>query len=165
MKDYSQTLNLMHKHIAGRFQQDDTVINVPGTSFACKIDPHYYLAPQPGFEKTVSAWTGLMPGMVRTTLLKTGNLLFAQSEDNHIVTVSVKWTDSMTPVRLRASFILADFIENGLKLYARIRDVPPVTDLKICSKDWKRLEPFFHKKTPLSRVAFADCGTPSKPVP
>ncbi len=151
MIDYREILSEIEKSIGLNYQKDPTILNVPGISLACKIDPFYYLAPYPVFIITLAKWCRIRPEIVKDTLIRTGNLL---KSEEYILSLSVKWTSDMQPIKINSVFVLADFVDSSLKIYARKQDILSVSDLKIAREDKAKVDDFFQNKTTLTDIAY-----------
>ena len=155
MINYSEILYEMEKRLGQNYQTDPNILNRPGSSLACKVDPFYYLALYPTFIITLAKWCKIKPDIIKDTLIRTGNLLISNQEE-YVLSLSVKWTQDMQPVKINGVFVLADFIDNSLKIYARKRDILSVSDLKIVEKEKTKVDKFLQNKTTLNEVAYTD---------
>lgn len=154
MHDYQQILTELQRRAAEKYLEDSSILNVPGLSSACKIDPLYYLVLQPSFFNSLAQWSGFRPGLIRETLVRTGNLIRLAGQDSPFVNLTVKWDDAPGPVRVKAGFVLSDFLDKGLNIYARVSSSPPVSDLVILKQERGLLDGMFQGKTPLNNLAF-----------
>lgn len=154
MHDYQQILTELQRRVAEKYLEDSSILNVPGLSSACKIDPLYYLVLQPSFFNSMAKWSGFSPGLIQETLIRTGNLIRLAGQDTPFVSLSVKWDEVLNPVRVKAGFVLSDFLDKGLKIYARTGSSPPVSDLVIQKQERGVLDDMFQGKTPLNNLAF-----------
>ncbi|MFO8033412.1 MAG: hypothetical protein R6U22_12835 [Desulfohalobiaceae bacterium] len=155
MQDYHQILTEVQRHLAQQYLKDQGILNQPGVSAACKIDPFHYLVLEPSFFLSLAKWSGYRPLLIQETLLRTGNLLRLADREDFSVDLSVTWDPDMHPLRIKAGFVLADFIDSGLRIYAQQKDVLPVSELKILSQERQRLQELFQGKTQLGELAFA----------
>jgi hypothetical protein len=146
LKDYSQDIDKLQKGIAKAYSAQPWVLNLPGKSVACKIDPHYYLAIMPGFIEKLGRWGGMLPKNVLAGLIKTGNLITKAPERDPNMSVGVSWGTGV--YRMQVAFVEADFIDRGLKTYAGLPSVLNVSELKISAEDRDAVEAFFEGKTP-----------------
>jgi hypothetical protein len=154
--DYSQILTTLQKQLGQRFLEDPKLLNVPGSSVACKIDPLYYLALFPSFSRSMAQLAGVLPESVEETLIRTGNLITPSGSDDPTLLLQVSWKTGMQPVKIKAGFVLAGFIDTGLKIYARRQEILPVSDVRIDSRDREQLDAFFAGKTSISSLAFTE---------
>ncbi|MFP4213684.1 MAG: hypothetical protein ACLFRL_06195 [Desulfohalobiaceae bacterium] len=154
MQDYHQILTEVQRHLAQQYFRDQNALNQPGVSTACKIDPFHYLVLEPSFFLSLAKWSGYRPLLIQETLLRTGNLLRLAGQDDFAVDLSVTWSPDMQPLRIKAGFVLADFIDSGLRIYAQQKDLLPVSELKILDSERQRLQKLFQDKTPLNNLAF-----------
>jgi hypothetical protein len=155
VQDYHQILTEVQRHLAQQYLNDQNILNQPGVSAACKIDPFYYLVLEPSFVMSLAKWSGYRPLLIQETLLRTGNLLRLAGHEDFAVDLSVTWDPKMQPLRIKAGFVLADFIDHGLKIYAQQKDLLPVSELKILSQERQRLQELFQGKTQLGELAFS----------
>ncbi len=154
LHDYSEILRSIQKKIGNQFLKDPSILNVPGKSTACKIDPFYYFALYPTFFEQCSIWTGFLPDLIKETLIRTGNIVLNSTTKEFIVKIKVKWPSIEKPLKIKGLFLIADFIDQAIKIYARTKKILPVSELKIDSSEKAKLDLFFKGKTPINRVAF-----------
>ncbi len=154
MHDYQQILTELQQKMARKYLEDAGNLNHPGISTACKIDPFYYLVLQPSFINTLTQWSGFSPSLIEETLVKTGNLLRLAGRDTPFVSLGVKQSENAVPVRVNAGFIMADYIDKGLAIYARIAGGLPISGLVINKEHREALHEMFEGKTQLSNLAF-----------
>lgn len=152
LKDYQDALTRLQKGLAQAYQQSPLVLNVPGQSVACKVDPEYYLALEPVFTEILSRWAVSFPESVLETLAHTGNVVVCKPLSTHIIPLTVTWGGR--DFEVQAMFLLADFVERALKLYAGVAAPLPVADLRIRTDDRKAVEAFFGALTPPNSVAY-----------
>ena len=152
LKDYQEALTRLQKGLAQAYQQSPEVINVPGQSLVCKVDPEYYLALEPIFTEIMSRWAVSFPESVLETLTRTGNVVVCKPLSTHIIPLTVTWGGR--DFEVQAAFLLADFVDRALKLYAGVTEPLPVADLRIRADERKAVEAFFQGKTPPGSVAF-----------
>ncbi len=155
MFDYSEILKNIQKKLGSQFLKDPTILNVPGKSVACKIDPFYYLAIHPLFFQKCALWAGILPTLIRDTLIKTGNIVILDPKTKEFVTeLNIKWGSPVKSVKVNAFFLVADFLDQAIKIYARKNEILPVSELKIDIKEKSRLDVLFKGKTPINHIAF-----------
>lgn len=152
MTDYQATLTRMQKGLADAYRQSPFVLNVPGQSVACKVDPEYYLVMEPIFTELMARWAVTFPDNVLNTLTHTGNLVVSAIMRTHIIPLSVSWDGR--DFEIQAAFIPAEFFDRALKLYAAGAGPLPVSDLRIRADERTAVEAFFQDKTPPSSVAY-----------
>ncbi len=152
MKDYQDALTRLQKGLASGYQSSPGVLNVPGQSLMCKVDPEYYLALEPIFLEILARWAISFPQAVLETLVHTGNLVFCKPLSTHIIPLTVSWGGR--DYEVQAAFLPADFVDRSLKLYAGVQEPLPVSELRIRTGERAALEAFFAEKTPLGHVAF-----------
>ena len=126
------------------------MLNVPGQSVACKVDPHYYLALEPVFLILMARWAVSFPEAVLETLTHTGNVIVCKPLSTHMIPLSVTW-DSQD-FEVQAVFLLADFVDRALMLYAGAPQPLPVSDLR--TADRAAVEAFFGPSTPPQGLAY-----------
>ena len=156
LTDFSQNLERLEKALGEQYRQSGFILGTPGTSLACKVDPFYYLAIEPGFIKHLSRWAGMFPESARETLVKTGNLLTDPSRSVFVVPLAVFEEGSSEVVRVGASFVPAAFIDQAVTRHGGADAPLPVSRLRILEADRARAEPFFIGKTPLHNLAFGN---------
>ncbi len=154
LTDYSQNLERLEKALGENYRQSPYILNAPGTSLACKVDPFHYLAIEPGFIKYLARWSAMLPERVLETLVKTGNLLCDHSHRVHSVPVHVFEEGRAELVSVNASFVLASFIDRALALHGGAEGPLPVSRLKLLDADRPNTDPLFEDKTPLAALAF-----------
>lgn len=152
LKDYQDALTRLQKGLAQAYRDSPQVLNVPGQSVACKVDPEYYLALEPVFTEILARWAVSFPESVLETLKRTGNVVVCKPLSTHIIPLSVTWDGR--DFEVQAMFLLADFVDRALKLYAGATAPLPVADLRIRTADRKALEAFFGGSTPPGSVAY-----------
>jgi hypothetical protein len=155
VRDYSLILKNMQQNLARKYQEDSDILNIPGTSVACKVDHLYYLALRPTLEEQWAKWSGTLPRVVLEALMRSGNLISSSQDRELLISLNVQWP-AIKPksVRVQACFVLADFIDGALKIYARQEGPLPVSDLKIMPEEKEVVQSFFQGKTALSSLAF-----------
>ncbi|MFW6005749.1 MAG: hypothetical protein ACOCPN_04640 [Desulfonatronovibrionaceae bacterium] len=153
--DYQQILTQCQEKMARQYLESPSILNVPGVSTACKIDHFYYLILEPSFFISMSLWCGFSPELIRTTLTSTGNLIRLSGQKNNFLPLDVALKPDGAPVRVRAGFLLAEFIDKGLKIYARQDHPPGLSDLRIMPHERELLEECFQGKTHLNGLSFA----------
>jgi len=89
MKDYQDALTRLQKGLASGYQSSPTVLNIPGQSLMCKVDPDYYLALEPIFTEILSRWAISFPQGVQETLVHTGNLVYCKPLNTHIIPLTL----------------------------------------------------------------------------
>ena len=152
LKDYQDALTRLQKALGQAYQQTPGVINVPGQSLVCKVDPDYYLALEPIFTEIMSRWAVSFPESVLETLTRTGNVVVCKPLSTHIIPLTVNWGGR--DFEVQAAFLLADFVERSLKLYAGVAQPLPVSELRIRADEKKAVEAFFGELTPPNAVAY-----------
>ncbi len=148
MVDYSDLVLNLQRRIGEHFSHNPDILNIPGRSMACRVDEHYYLALEPMLVKKLSQWGAIIPSRVVEALLKTGNLISHPSDREHVIQLRATWEGLGKFVRIQACFVLAEFMDRGLKIYAgQIRPLP-LSPLYVHSQDRSLVEEFFGNKTP-----------------
>jgi hypothetical protein len=149
MIDYAEIVNAMQKGVAEAFADNPALLNEPGLSLACKIDPFYYLAIYPGFRDFFVKRCGLAPAKVEEALIKTGMLITRGSDRSPSLRLKVQWAYRPGLERrgeLEAAFINASFIDHALALYAKASE-PSVSELRLSAGERVRVERFLAGKT------------------
>ena len=152
LKDYQDALTRLQKGLASAFQATPEVVNVPGQSLICKVDPEYYLALEPIFTEIMARWAVSFPENVLETLARTGNMVVCKPLSTHIIPLTVNWGGR--DFEVQAAFLLADFVDRALKLYAGMPQPLPVSELRIRADERQAVEAFFGDLTPPGAVAF-----------
>ena len=152
LKDYQDALTRLQKGLAQAYRESPQVLNVPGQSVACKVDPEYYLALEPVFTELLARWAVSFPESVLETLTHTGSLVVCKPLSTHIIPLSVSWAGR--DFEVQAMFLLADFVDRALMLYAGAAAPLPVSDLRIRTDDRKAVEAFFGAFTPPRSLAY-----------
>jgi hypothetical protein len=152
LKDYQDIVTRLQKGLARAWAEDPLLLNLPGRSLACKIEPDYYLALQPAFVEHLARFAAVLPKSVTEALLKTGLLVSAPPERAHVLTVGVIFGGRRTAVR--ASFVDADFIDRALKLYAGQPAGLEISELRLQKECRAELAAFFKNKTPPRELAY-----------
>lgn len=152
LKDYQDALTRLQKGLASAYAQSPEVLNVPGQSLVCKVDPEYYLALEPIFTEIMARWAVSFPQAVLETLVHTGNLVFCKPLGTHIIPLTLTWGGK--DFEVQAAFLQADFVDRALKLYAGVAQPLPVADLRIRADERAAVEAFFGDKTLLGAVAY-----------
>jgi hypothetical protein len=152
LKDYQDSLTRLQKGMANAFRQTPQVLNVPGQSAACKVDPNYYLALEPVFTDILARWAILFPDSVLETLTHTGSVVVCKPLATHVIPLTVTWGGR--DYEIQAAFLQADFVDRALKLYAGQADPLPVSELRIRADERAAVEAFFVGLTPPGAVAF-----------
>jgi len=152
LKDYQDALTRLQKGLAQAYRDSPQVLNLPGQSVACKVDPDYYLALEPVFTEILSRWAVSFPEAVLETLSHTGNAIVCKPLSTHIIPLSVTWDGR--DFEVQAMFLQADFVDRALKLYAGVPAPLPVSDLRIRTDDRAAVEAFFGPSTPPKALAY-----------
>ncbi|HWR04907.1 MAG TPA: hypothetical protein VN419_12955 [Humidesulfovibrio sp.] len=152
MKDYQDALTRLQKGLASGYQSSPTVLNTPGQSLMCKVDPDYYLALEPIFTEILARWAISFPQGVLETLVHTGNLVFCKPLSTHIIPLTLSWGGN--DYEVQAAFLPASFVDRALKLYAGVQEPLPVSDLRIRADERAAVEAFFGEMSPLASVAY-----------
>ncbi len=154
LTDYTEKLERLEKALGEQYRASPYILGTPGTSLACKVDPFYYLAIEPGFLKYLSRWTAMLPENVAATLVKTGNMLSDAGHKTHTVPLRVFEEGAGQAVTVNASFVLADFIDRAVVRHGGATGPLPVSRLKIVNEDGPRAAFLFEAKTPLQALVF-----------
>jgi len=152
MKDYTRILDQLQRGLGRAWRESGMILGVPGVSVAVKIDPYHYLAVQPAFLERLGRWAATAPDTACEALLRSGNLL--AGEAGHVLAVSAVWGQPPLARRVRASFVLAGFVDRALLLYGNEPAPPPVADLRIAAHDRPLVDAFLQGKTSIDKTAF-----------
>lgn len=152
LPDYQESLTRLQKALAKAWKDTPHVLNVPGQSVLCKLDPHYCLVLEPIFTEILARWAVTFPDNVLNTLVHTGNLVVNPVVRTHILPLTVTWANQ--DFEVQAGFVPSEFVDRALKLYAGAAEPLPVSDLRIRASEQKAVEAFFEGKTAPSAVAF-----------
>ncbi|MDQ7831055.1 MAG: hypothetical protein RDU30_04945 [Desulfovibrionaceae bacterium] len=158
MIDYGEVLPRLEKALGLRYRDNPDIINVPGTSVACKVDPFAYVAPRPAFVAFLAKWAGTPLAVTEETLVRTGNLLVDASHARLDGPVAILVDGSPRVMRMPLDFIPASFIDRALVLYGGEHGPLPVSRLRLLSSEKARIDAFFSGKPPLLDVAYASPG-------
>jgi len=157
LKDYSNILSIVQKELARRYERQQDLLNVPGKSIACKIDINYYLILYPSFIEFICKACGLLPRTLIETLIKTGNMIVDPATKEFYKPIEVKWDENMSPIKIRAAFVISSFIDNSIRFYGTLsKQALPISPLQISKKYISYLSPLFTNKTPLNSRVFFD---------
>lgn len=152
LKDYQETVARLQKGLAQAYLDDPSILNVPGRSVACKVDPGYYVALQPLFDEALARWAAMLPRNVRDALVRTGNMITKAPEREAVLQVGLAWGGRHHVMRV--SFIEADFIDRALRTYAGTATGLEVSELGIERGHKPMLEEFFEDKQGLQELAY-----------
>ncbi len=155
--DHAERTDRLQRALAEEWLQRPEILNVPGRSLACKIDPFYYLAVHPGFLDFLAKIGGMFRRNVLASLIHTGNLLTAQADKSPAIRLHLLWGDAgEQDGRLDVNFIHNSFIDRGLKLYARSESELPISGLRIHASERDVVASFLEGKTELQSLAFGE---------
>jgi hypothetical protein len=158
MIDYGEILPRLEKALGMRYRDNPDILNVPGTSVACKVDPFVYVAPRPAFATFLAKWAGVPLETASETLVRTGNLLVDASRARLDGPVAIIEDGSPRIMRMPLDFVPASFIDRAVVLYGGETGPLPVSRLRVLAAEKPRIEAFFAGKTPLLDVAYASPG-------
>lgn len=153
LPDYQSDVERLQRGLARAWLDDPTILNLPGTSLACKLDPLYYLAVQPSFSRTMGRLGGMFPDRAMDALVRTGLLITRPPERTRALSLAVVFGGRTLTVK--ASFLDADFVDRAVKLYGGAPTGLEVADLRITADCREDVETFFADKTPPGDVAYA----------
>ena len=155
MDDHVERVDRLQRALAQSWLERPELLNVPGVSLACKVDPCYYLALHPGFLDFLAKAGGMFHKKVIAALVRTGNMLMMPGKGGHIVRLRLVWGASVEQNgRLDVNFIHNSFIDRALKLYAKQDAELPISGLRIHSLERERVTTFLQGKTELQALAF-----------
>ncbi len=153
MIDYIELCNRMQRELALRYTQRRDLLNLPGRSLACKLDPFYYLAMYPGLLAPLARWAATMPNRAEEALIKTGSLILGGHERKPWLVLQVSWADGRRRARFKACFLHSSFVDRAVQLYAGLAE-PPVSDLRIDAAHREKVQRFLEGKTEVLGLAF-----------
>lgn len=157
--DYAETLDRLQKGLAARYAKDSGVLNAPGSAVACKIDQNYWLVVEPLFSQSLAAWSGVAPEAALETLVRTGNMISRAEADgsrSHTLRLRVSWPSRPEGLDVEAGFVLAEFMERALAIYARTDAAHALSDLRVKAAEQERVLRFFEGKTLPGRWMYDD---------
>lgn len=161
--DYSEVLTRLQAALGREASRRPGIINVPGRSIACRIDPEWYLAVQPGFVTIISKWAAVFPKRAAEALLRTAVMAASADHSSSMLRLTVFDELVRRPMQLRCAFIQADWIDRALTLHGKRTNIPPVSRLRIASFEKERIDAFFLGKTAPLSLAYAPFAT--QPMP
>lgn len=153
LPDYHERVERLQRGLARAWLRDPALLNLPGRSIACKLDPNYYLAAQPFFDTEIARAAGMLPATAAQALVKSGLLITRPPEREHVLQVGVVYAGHA--ITMPASFLDADFVDRALRLYGGAPHGLQVADLRLAAESREAVEHLFEGKTPPGRVCFA----------
>jgi hypothetical protein len=151
--DYAAIADTIQEELGRRFRASSDLLNRPGRSVACKVDPWYCLAPYPAFVQVAARWAGRLPSAAETALVKTGNLITGRGAGEHAITLRLTWP-GVPPTRTRVCILHSSFVDRAMKLYAGLEELP-VSDLRIAADERERVDAFLDGLTRVAGLAYA----------
>lgn len=155
LTDYAEILDRLQKSLAARYVQSPELLNAPGRSLADKIDQNYYLCVEPLFTTNMAKLSGVFPETVVETMTRTGNIITRPGDRAYTLDLEVAWDEGRKILPVQACFVLADFVERALALYAEAAK-PTLSDLRIPARERANVEAFFQGKTPPSKWVYLE---------
>ncbi len=152
LPDYQERVVRLQMGLARAWFKEPTLLNVPGHSIACKLDPNYYLAAQPFFDQELGRIAGMFPDQVVEALVKTGLLITQPPQREHVHSVTIAYSGSS--ITMPASFVDAEFIDGALRLYGNASGLE-VADLCLDSTSRQLVEQLFKNMTLPCNAAYA----------
>ena len=156
MDDYNKITELIQSEISARYLENHGILNHPGKSLACKIDPLYYLALPKAMLDTLAQWTGMSPEKISAALVRTGNMISSDKDRNHIIPLRLKHGQQSPAGAVNCCLLSADFIDRALIIYAGVTEEPPISPLKIHISCKEALNDFLNGKPALAAIAYSD---------
>lgn len=154
LADYQDRVNRLQRALARAWTRDPAILNVPGKSMACKLDPNYYLAVQPFFDTDLARAAGMLPRSAAEALVKSGLFITAPPEREHVLNVGVAY--GRHRLTIPVSFLDAEFVDRALRLYGGAPSGLPVADLRLAEESRELVERLFDGKTPPGRLVYAE---------
>lgn len=156
--DYSELVDRMQRGLATAWAGRPLVLNTPGVSMACKVDPYHYVAPREGVFLSLAKLSAIPPDKAREALIKTGECITAKRETAagperlDSIVVELVWDDKRA--RIRTCFFNAQFFDHALALYAGQTQALPLAELRIAAEDRELVRQFLAGKSELQALAF-----------
>lgn len=142
----------LQKCLGQAFRESPLLLNLPGRSLACKVDPSYYLAVEPAFTETLARLSVRLPARVREALVRTGNIVSLPPRREWLLKLGVAVSGGHG--KIKGCFVVAEFIDRALILHGGRTTGLEVSDLRLERRYKTPLEKFFAGKTPLHDMAF-----------
>lgn len=158
MEDHAELVDRLQRALAAAWLERPELLNVPGASMACKVDPNYYLALYPAFIDFLSRSAGMYHDKVREALVRTGNLPVNQENGAFSLVLRLIWEQggALRHNRLESCFLHNSFIDRALMLYARQAREFPISSLAISVVDKQKSQDFLNGRTQLEAMAFKE---------
>lgn len=158
IEDHTERIERLQRALAEEHLERGDVLNLPGRSLACKVDPYYYLALYPAVVEHLSRHAGMFQGKALDALVRTGNLLTHPQSGAPSLFLNVIWNQSGTArrARLEVCFLHNSFVDRALVLYARQEGELPVADFSVDASDKSLVEAFLAGKTALADLAYRE---------
>jgi hypothetical protein len=153
--DYTELIERMQSEIARRYLEYPETLNYPGKSFACKVDPYYYLAVYPALFTVLARWARTMKHRVEEALVRTGSLVSGPAEARSL-SLKVVWETQgfgLEQRTLEICFLHSSFIDRGVMIYGDGRE-PPASPLRIDAAERARVDAFLAGKTGVASMAY-----------
>ncbi|MBU1612261.1 MAG: hypothetical protein KKC99_10500 [Proteobacteria bacterium] len=150
--DYQERVIRLQMALAKAWVKDPALLNVPGRSIACKLDPNYYLAAQPFFDQELGRAAGMFPDQVAEALVKTGLFITRPPERIHTIIAGLIYAGSS--LSMPVSFVDAEFIDQALRHYGGASSGLAVAPLSLAAESREAVETLFENKTPPDKVAY-----------
>ena len=156
MDDYNSIIENVQTEVGRNYLGSPDMLNIPGRSLACKIDPFYYLAMPRALMDCLGGWTGILPDKICTALIRTGNMLSSEKDRNYIVSLKLIYPGSHPGRPVDCCLLDAGFMDRSLAIYAGRSEPLPVSSLRIHLSDKDKMDTFLNGKTNLLALAFSD---------
>ncbi|THB70068.1 MAG: hypothetical protein D6E12_03405 [Desulfovibrio sp.] len=153
MIDFSRAVDILQRELAARYSLDPSLLNSPGHSVACKIDPYYYLAMFPGFTRRLDSWRLLGGGSSLDVLVKTGNLVTGAPGRQKNLELRVVWAEGARQAEITACFLHSGFVDRAMALYGNGQE-PPISTLRIHENDRTKVRAYLAGKTQVADLAY-----------
>lgn len=160
LADYQDRVDRLRRALARAWRRDPALLNIPGRSVACKIDPNYYLALQPAFDTALGRAAGMLPRSAAEALVRCGLFITSAPGREHVLPVEVFWgghggaRGGARGGVVSASFLDAEFVDRALLLHGGAASGLPVADLRLGPGSREAVARLFEHKTPPARAAF-----------
>ena len=155
MLDYAEIVDQVQRGLGKRYAQNPDILNVPGVSIACKIDPYYYLAAYRGSLLQLATWCLVLPDKLESALIRTASLVTRASDRCPSIILDTVWGEGRSRARIKGCFLDAEFVDRALMLYGGRTDPLPLSGLALSGRYREKVVRFLEGKTPVQQLAFA----------
>jgi hypothetical protein len=162
MLDYSATVDSLQQAFAAKYLEAPEIVNQPGLSLVFKIDSNYAVCLAPAFIRNLAQWARVAPSQAYEAMLRTGNLVSRKTEAGEReseLNLLLTWESGGRRMdgRIRVAFLLADFLDRALALYAK-RPALELADLRIAAAERPMVEAFLEGKSVPQGLAYHEAS-------